>query len=163
MLGDMHRELDAYQTMVSHGEGLRVAADGFRSRLGLIVTEIRHTERDLRHQRGLIDPQRSLLESLYGPLDKLKTASKLLNGPETAFQRVLNELIRKRGVTTYALATFHNGDPSYIYKLLSGERRKPSRDSVTRIAIALTGCSPKISEKDANHLLQSAGYPPLKR
>lgn len=163
LLGDMHRELDAYETRVSEGEDPRTAASGFHSKLNLLATDIRQAERELWAARGLSHRSQSPLGPLYGPLDNLKTVSKQLNGPETDFQRELNELIRKSGVTPYALAAFHNSDPSFIYKLMNGERRKPARDSFTRIATALMGCSAKISEKDVNRLLHSAGYPPLRR
>ncbi len=163
MLGDMHRELDVYQNMVSKGEGFRIAARGFHSRLSSLAAEIKSAEIELRAKMGLINPRKSPLEFLYGPLYKLMTAGKKLNGPETAFQHELNRLIRKSGVARYSLPSFHHEDPSYIYKLMSGERRKPSRESARRIATALLECSHKISKKDADRLMRSAGYSPLKR
>ena len=163
MLADMHQELDVYQTMVSQGEGFRIAAKGFYSRLTSFAAEIKIVEKELKAKRGLINPRKSPLEPLYGPLDKLRTAGKKLNGSETAFQRELIRLIRKSGVTPYSLAAFHSADPSYIYKFMSGERRKPSLESARRIATALLECSDKISEKDANHLMHTAGFPSLKR
>lgn len=162
MLGDMRRELDVYQNMVSQGEDFRISARVFHSRLSSLAAEIKSAEIELEAKRGLISPRKSPLESLYGPLDKLRTAGKKLNGPETAFQRKLNELIRKSGVAPYSLAAVHHEDPSYIYKLMSGERRKPSRESARRLATALLECSDKISEEDANRLIRTAGFPSLK-
>ena len=163
MLGDINRELKAYETMVSEGEGFRVATRGFRFHLSLLSTEIKHAEMELKIGSGLTHPRRSPVESLYGPLEKLRNVSRQLDGLQTDFQHELNRLIRKSGVTLYALAALRNRDPSFIYKLMNGERRKPTRDSVTRIATSLMEFSSKISEKDANRLLHSAGYPPLKR
>ena len=163
MLGDTKRELNAYESLVTKGEDLRTAAWGFRFRLGLLSTEIKKIERKLIVASGLIRPRRSPLELLCGPLENLKTVGRQLNGPETEFQRELNELIRKSGITPYALAASYGQDPSYLYKLMKGERRKPSRESVTEIAKALMECSATITAKDADRLLLSAGYPPLTR
>lgn len=163
MLRDIKLELNSYESLVAKGEDLRTAAWGFRFRLGLLSTEIKDIERRLIVESGLIRPRRSPLEPLCGPLENLKTVGRQLNGPETEFQRELNKQVQKSGMTPYAIAAFHHQNPSYIYKLMKGDRQKPSRETVTEIATALTECSGKISEKDADRLLRSAGYPPLKR
>ena len=163
-LGAINRELNSYETKVSEGEGKRAAAGGLCLGVSLLAYEIKQFEREIRAERELRHLSKSPFAPLYGPLENLKTVCRqLMYGPETAFQRLLNKLIRKSDVTPYALAIFLNGDPGFIYKLMKGERRKPSRDSVTRIATALMECSDKLSEKDANRLLHSAGYLPLKR
>lgn len=159
----INRELNEYENLVYRGENIRMAARGVPSLISMLATQIRHVEGDLIIDSGLIRPRKLPLEPLNGPLGKLRTVSRQLDGPETDFQHVLNELIRKSGVTAYAIAAVHNEDPSYIYKLMKGERRKPSRETVTKMAIALMECSHKISKKHADRLLRSAGYPPLKR
>ena len=163
ILGRMKRELDAYETRVSEGGGMPTAARGFHFWLSELETEFKYADRDLKAEGGLTPSSRSPLEPLYEPLEKLRAASRQLNGPETDFKRELNKQIKKSGVTPYAVAAYYDRDPGFIYKLMKGERRKPSRESVTRIATALMECSSKISEKDANRLMRTAGYPPLKR
>ena len=163
ILGMLNRELNEYENLVSRGENIRIAARGVPSLISMLATQIKHVEGDLIADSGLIRPRKLPLEPLNGPLEKLRTVSRRLRGPETDFQRVLNELIRKSGVTPYAISRVHDEDPSYIYKLMKGERIKPSRETVTRIALALMECSHKISKKDADRLMRSAGYPPLKR
>lgn len=162
LLADMSRELHTYEKLVSRGEDHRTAAGGFRFSLGLLSTVLRDVERELIVESGLVHPRKSPLEQIYGRLESLRIVSRQLNGPETKFQRVLNELVRKSGVTAYAIAGFHGWDSSYLYKMMRGERGKPGRELVEMIATALMAYSPRISEKDANRLMQSAGYPPLK-
>lgn len=163
-LAAVNRELKSYETQLSEGEDKRVAAVWLRLHVGLLGDEIRFIEGEIKAEKGLSHLNRSPLSPLCAPLQNLKTMCRqLMYGPDTVLMRVLNELIRKSGVTPYAIAAVHAEDPSYIYKLMKGERRNPRRESVRRIATALMECSDRISEKDANRLMRSAGYPPLWR
>ena len=83
MLGALNWELKAYETLASQGEGLRTAARGFNFSLSLLSAEIKHVERELRDESGLIHPRESPLEALHGPLQNLRTISRQLNGPES--------------------------------------------------------------------------------
>lgn len=163
-LAAINRELESYETQVSKGGDKRVAAVWLRLQVSLLGDEIRIIQGEIKAEKGRSHLNSSSLSSICGPLQNLNTTCRrLMYGPDTVLMRVLNELIRKSGVTPYAVAAVHYDDPSYLYKLMKGERRNPSRESVSRIATALMECSERISEKDANRLMRAAGFPPLKR
>jgi len=79
------------------------------------------------------------------------------------FTKTLAKLLKKARITKYRLATDGQVDPSYVTRLLNGERQKPSRRVVLALAQALLDYSGKITLKDVDNLLKGAGYGPLPR
>jgi transcriptional regulator with XRE-family HTH domain len=49
----------------------------------------------------------------------------------------LQHLIKQRRLTTHAVAVAAGVDPSYLYRLLAGERRRPSNETLDRLAEVL--------------------------
>jgi transcriptional regulator with XRE-family HTH domain len=49
----------------------------------------------------------------------------------------LKQLIKQRRLTTHAVAVAAGVDPSYLYRLLGGERRRPSNETLDRLAEVL--------------------------
>jgi transcriptional regulator with XRE-family HTH domain len=49
----------------------------------------------------------------------------------------LQQLIKQRRLTTHAVAVAAGVDPSYLYRLLAGERRRPSNETLERLAAVL--------------------------
>ena len=81
-----------------------------------------------------------------------------------AFAKVLVKLRKKAKLTTYGLAREAWVDYGYLWRLEKGERHKPSRDLVLRLAQTLLDNSGAISfPKDVDRLLRAAGYGPLPR
>jgi transcriptional regulator with XRE-family HTH domain len=49
----------------------------------------------------------------------------------------LTQLIKQRRLTTHAVAVAAGVDPSYLYRLLASERRRPSNETLDRLAAVL--------------------------
>ncbi len=79
------------------------------------------------------------------------------------FRRHLNKLRKRCRLTDYGLAFIADVDPTYLRKLLTGERKKPSRRLVWRIADAILEYTSAISEKDVDKLIEYAGHAPINR
>jgi transcriptional regulator with XRE-family HTH domain len=77
------------------------------------------------------------------------------------FADTLRKLRTKAKMTRFRLAQNTRVDPAHVARLERGERLRPSRDLVLRMAQALLDYSGDIRLKDVDQLLQSAGYGPL--
>jgi len=97
-----------------------------------------------------------LMSRLHRHIDRFKE-------PDTPFQKTLNKLMNKCKIPTYALAQVADVDPSYLQRLRNGERRRPGRDVVIRLATAMAEYSEVISDKDVRRLIESAGHTVPKR
>lgn len=73
------------------------------------------------------------------------------------FTDKLNHWFKRRRLSAYRLAERSELDPSYVHRLLSGERRNPRPPTVLKLALGLG-----LTATDADDLLDSAGYPPIK-
>ena len=113
----------------------------------------------LRVKQGVKSP----VDTLYKPLRKLERAVTRLQEPKTKFQKHLKKLISKCGITPYRLSSMSGIDPTYVRRLMTGERRNPSRQVVADLAEALKEYSTIISDRDTNRLVKRAGYPPLRQ
>ena len=77
------------------------------------------------------------------------------------FSRLFASLRIKSGKSRYWIARYTHLTESYIYRLETGEKRKPSEPVVAKLSLALAaGCS-KITLDDINRLRFAAGYAPL--
>ena len=103
------------------------------------------------------------LRKLGEQMLELQSALVLLRDPQTKFQRHLRHLMGRCQLTAYALGGMSYTDPTYISRLLIGERQKPSRDAVIRLASAMADYSTVISNEDVDRLLEDAGHVPLRR
>ncbi len=77
------------------------------------------------------------------------------------FPTVLRTLRERSGKSNYRMAEISGLDEGYLGRLESGERRRPARDTVVKIALALVQNSAEVTIHDVNELLLSAGYVPL--
>ena len=77
------------------------------------------------------------------------------------FSSALRQIRERSGKSRYKLAQFSGLDEGYLGRLESGKRRKPSRDTVVKIGLALVEDSTQVFMHDVNQLLLSAGYAPL--
>lgn len=81
---------------------------------------------------------------------------------QTEFSRVLKRLLDKSGKTQYQLAKDSEVDEAYVFRLVNGERRKPSRDMVIKLGMGLMRGAYSLDINDVNALLMSAEYMPLR-
>ena len=80
----------------------------------------------------------------------------------TEFSTTLQRLRAKSGKSRYKLAQYSGVTESYILRLESGEKHRPSRDMVMKLSFALVAdSSPVISIHDINDLLLAGGHAPL--
>ncbi len=113
--------------------------------------------RGTRLEKHLVGPDRAL--------ERLRFAVNELFGPTTPFQRELNKVMAKCEVTpsTWEVTL----DSSYVYRLLRGENRNPSRNAVLALAASIETHSSEndcgISPRDLNRLVKSAGFRPPRR
>ena len=106
---------------------------------------------------------RRVLRKLRKPMGKLHAALILLREPQTPFQRHLRDMMDRCQISAYALGNMSRADPSYVLRLLSGERQNPSRDVVISMAQALQEYSTMISDEDVDRLIEYSGHVPLRR
>lgn len=105
------------------------------------------------------------LERTDRAFDRLRVAVNELYGPTTRFQRELSKIMAKCEVTPYTYEVKMSN--SYVLRLLSGERRNPSRGVVMSLATAIETHSRefecRISAKELDRLVKSAGFRPPRR
>ena len=77
------------------------------------------------------------------------------------FSTVLRTLCERSGKSKYRMAEISGLDEGYLGKLEAGKRRRPARDTVVKIALALVQNSTEVTIHDVNELLLSAEYAPL--
>ncbi len=81
---------------------------------------------------------------------------------DSEFPGVFKKLRSKSGKSKYKLAQDSGLNQAYISRLETGERQKPSRDAVLKLAVALvTGCE-EITIHDVQELLIAADHAPLR-
>ena len=102
---------------------------------------------------------RKQIHSLQEKILALGSSLEKLYGIKTPFQKELEKLVKKSGLTRYRLGSVAFGEPSHLYKLLKGEKRNPARRTVEALCKALMDCSTAIKKKDANGLMKAAGFP----
>ena len=85
----------------------------------------------------------------------------MITARPTNFGIRLKRLRQRAGKSRYQLAEFTNLDATYLWRLETGQRRNPTRDTVMKIGLALVQDSVEISMHDVNELLLSAEYAPL--
>ena len=107
--------------------------------------------------------RKSPLHELHKPVHRLGVAIDRLQGPQTKFQRQLEKLRKKCNLTVYGLAALADVDPTYVRRLINGERRNPGRFVVIRLAEAMEEYSSAISSRDVNRLIRYGGHRPLKK
>jgi transcriptional regulator with XRE-family HTH domain len=78
-----------------------------------------------------------------------------------SFASTLKQLRKKAKTTSYALAMEAQLDPSYVRRLETGKRKKPSRRVVLQLGQALLNSSGDISLNHLDELLRAADYGPL--
>jgi transcriptional regulator with XRE-family HTH domain len=80
-----------------------------------------------------------------------------------SFARTLRGLRKKARISSYGLAVEAQLDPSYVRRLETGKRKKPSREVVLQLGQALVNSSGDISLNHVDELLRAADYGPLPR
>ena len=78
------------------------------------------------------------------------------------FRKYLRKLMERCQISGYRLGQMADLSPSTISRILKGDR-VPSRDAVFKLAQALFGYTTLVSERDAQRLVDYAGYPPPRR
>ena len=120
---------------------------------------------DEEHDPGFILSQsgRRVLQNLCKPMGDLHSALILLREPQTSFQRHLRDMMTRCQISAYALGNMSGVYPSYVTRLLSGERQNRSRGVVIDMAAAMLEYSPVISDEDFDRLIEYSGHVPLRR
>ena len=77
------------------------------------------------------------------------------------FSVLLRELRERAGKSRYMLAKFSGVNEAYLLRLETGERHRPTRDTVVKLALALVSASPSVGLDDVNELLLAAQHAPL--
>ncbi len=84
----------------------------------------------------------------------------LRNPRSEAFSRVLNNLIKKNGLSAYRIAAISGVDAGNLSRYRAGKRNNPTSDTVFQLCAALMK-SPDIERYDLDQLLYSAGFAPV--
>ena len=79
----------------------------------------------------------------------------------TGFSVLLRDLRERSGKSKYQLAQFSGINEAYLSRLETGERYRPTRDTVVKLGLALVADSSSITLHDVNELLLSAEHAPL--
>ena len=85
----------------------------------------------------------------------------MANYNPTEFSVLLRSLRDRSGKSRYRLAQFSGVNEGYLLRLETGERRKPTRDTVVKLGLALVADSSSVTLHDVNELLLSAEHAPL--
>ena len=72
--------------------------------------------------------------------------------------RIIEEAWARANLTHYGLAQLSGTDQSYLRRLLNGQRRSPSRDTLMALGEALMHYDPRFKKKDLERVLESAGF-----
>ena len=80
----------------------------------------------------------------------------------TEFSVLLRDLRERSGKSRYRLAQFSGINEAYLSRLETGERHRPTRDTVVKLGLALVADSSSVSLDDVNELLLSAEHAPLR-
>lgn len=72
------------------------------------------------------------------------------------------KLRKKAGISRYQINKFTGLDQAFLLRLESGEK-KPSRETIIKVGLALTSNNSAISLSDIDELLLSADFAPLSR
>jgi transcriptional regulator with XRE-family HTH domain len=74
-----------------------------------------------------------------------------------SFTAMLRKHCEQDGISHYdAIAIRAHLDPAYVYRLIKGEKTRPSPNTVIRLALALN-----LSVSQTDELLMAAGFAPL--
>ena len=90
-----------------------------------------------------------------------KESGEMATHHPTGFSVLLRSLRERSGKSRYRLAQFSGVNEAYLLRLESGERHKPTRDTVVKLALALVADSSSVSLDDVNELLLAAEHAPL--
>ena len=77
------------------------------------------------------------------------------------FSVLLRDLRERAGKSRYRLAQFSGLNEAYLLRLETGERHRPTRDTVVKLALALVADSPSVGLDDVNELLLAGEHAPL--
>ncbi|MCH7534430.1 MAG: helix-turn-helix domain-containing protein [Bacteroidetes bacterium] len=80
-----------------------------------------------------------------------------------SFGELLTKVRKRAKITIYRLARDARTDWTYVKRLETGERRRPSRQMVLELSQALLDNSGAVTLRDVDRLLKAAGYGPLPR
>ena len=80
----------------------------------------------------------------------------------TQFSETLKRLRLQSGKSRQELAQYSGLSEAYLFRLESGERRNPSRDTVIKIALALVAGASSVSVCNVNGLLLAGDYAALR-
>lgn len=137
------------------GSGLRASLNRLAYRrwvLGNLVT------------RERLDPTfKADLDKLLKAVGELLREACRLAGmrkSETEIQRTLFRLLERCGLSGYGLSYVSGVSDRYVYRLLSGERSRPSSHVIAAISDAFADHCDAVSNKDVRSLIKAAGYSP---
>jgi len=71
------------------------------------------------------------------------------------FSKVFSTLLDKTGVSCYQISRYTHLDEAYLSRLRSGEKNKPSRETVIKIGLALARFSDEVTLSDIETLFKS--------
>ncbi len=150
-LRPFEQEIGARANIISRTDGLRFWSKAIRR-------EVERVERWRKSRR--FSWEGSPLKRVFDAIESLEDSIDGLYGPPTEFQRRLRKMIEKSDISLYGLAKSAMVDESYVRRLVSGERRRPGERVAVNLALTLAEYSAKISSRDAERLIRTAGYEP---
>ena len=126
-----------------------------------LKTGIQELDSSLAYE-GLLKQQRvKQLGSLQHRITVINTTIRQLYERKSRFQKELGKLQKKSGLTPYGLGIRSGVDTSHVYKLLKGEKRHPTRETLERLCKGLRDHSyNKVRKKETDGLMKSAGFRP---
>ena len=157
-LWDFQDQVTSLKGQVTLGHGIpRARADLIMSYRRLLA-DVRLPSARPGSRTSVAKRHKALLRDLDEEITKLEAALQDIRKPRSEFERQLQNMIDKSGLSVYRLACMANIDPGYLWRLLNGERRNPGWDVVNALGKALYEASGEVTEKDLDRLLNSAGF-----
>ena len=74
------------------------------------------------------------------------------------FKKAFREILNKSGLSCYKVSKYSHIDEPYLSRLIRGERKNPSEETVTKIALAIAHLSDRITIYDIDELFKSIGH-----
>ena len=105
----------------------------------------------------------SPLAGLLSSVHSLRASVERLGDSPSVFQKRLRRLLERCMLTPYSLGKHADVDSTYIRRLLTGEKRNPSKEVVGALGAAMDEYSPAVGDDDVARLLRAAGHVPVGR
>jgi transcriptional regulator with XRE-family HTH domain len=74
------------------------------------------------------------------------------------FAKAFSGLLNKSGVSSYKISHYTHLDQAYLSRLLSGEKKNPSIETIFKICLALANYNSELSIDDFEKLIKTSGH-----